>query len=126
MHFCISKFSWTNFHYFLMLLHVCSLISLYLFYFLPLCFITSVSLFSSLPVSPPGGDPSSGADFCQSNIQFFPGHAALLLSVSGSLTGLFPSTACHPADSVHTSTHSDSCGRPAGDSGSAVFYTVRY
>lgn len=80
--------------------------------------------FSSLSL--PGGGTSSISDFSQSDIQFFPGHAAMLFSVCGSLVGLFPSTSGHPAESVHTSAHSDSCSRSAGVCGSAVFYMVRY
>lgn len=82
-------------------------------------------LFPSLSLSITGGNSSSRADFCQSNIQFFPGHAAVLLSVSGSLIGLFPSTACDPAESVLTSSHSDWCSHPVGGCGSVVCYTVR-
>lgn len=85
-------------------------------------FLPSVSSFPILP----GRDPSSGADICQPNIQFFPGHAPVLFSISGSFIGLFPSTACYPAEPIHTGTHSHSCSHNFGGPGSADCHTVRY
>lgn len=90
-----------------------------------MCLI-SVLLIPSLCFSHQGGGSSSGADICQSNIQFFPGLAALLFSVSGSFTCLFSSTSCYSAESVHTSTYSDICSCLAGGSGTANCCTVRY
>lgn len=72
-----------------------------------------------------GGNPGSGADLCQPDLQLFPGHAPVLLSVPGPVAGLHPPASDRTPDPVHASARPDSRCPIVGGFVSAVCYSVR-
>lgn len=72
-----------------------------------------------------GGNPGSGADLRQPDLQLFPRHAPVLLSVPCPVAGLHPSASDRTSDSVRASARPDSRCPAVGGFVLAVCCSVR-